>query len=361
MASVSYRRVRKAFDKTVVIDGLDLDIGDGEFVVFVGPSGCGKTTLLRLLAGLEDLSGGDIRIGARSVADVPARDRNIAMVFQNYALYPHMSVAENMGFGMKVRGTAKAEREAKVRAAASLLNLDGLLERKPRALSGGQRQRVAMGRAIVRDPHVFLMDEPLSNLDAQLRSQMRTDIKDLQNRLGTTTIYVTHDQVEAMTMADRIVVLDRGAIQQFGTPADLYDRPANRFVAGFIGTPGINFIDLQRDGAERFRTPCGEALPVPDSLRVRLDSLDKVVLGVRPRDLAVVNCEASPVRWPAVVKLTEPLGGETLVHAHLGEIPLTLRIDGTVTLKSGAPIDIGFDPANPALHMFDAPTGVRLV
>jgi multiple sugar transport system ATP-binding protein len=360
MATVRYHGVRKDFDRSEIIRGVDLDIADGEFVVFVGPSGCGKTTLLRLLAGLEHLTSGDIFIGRRNVSEVPARDRNIAMVFQNYALYPHMTVAENIGFGLKLRGMARADREARIRDAASLLGLGELLDRKPRALSGGQRQRVAMGRAIVRDPDVFLMDEPLSNLDAQLRTQMRADIRDLQSHLGTTTIYVTHDQVEAITMADRIVVIRDGVVQQFGSPAELYDRPANRFVAGFIGSPAMNFLNLRRDGAARFTTETGCGLPVDGPLKARLDKVESCLLGLRPRDLSLVNGTTPPVAWHASVRLVEPLGGESLVHVDLSGQPLTLRVDGVPGLRPGEEVSVGFDPARTPVHLFDAATEQRI-
>src|SRR5499426_3526092 len=242
MASVAIRDVRKAFGATAVIHGVDIVIRDGEFVVLVGPSGCGKSTLLRMIAGLENITAGEIRIGERVVNNVPPKERDVAMVFQNYALYPHMTVAANMGFSLKLRGAPKAEIDARVKRAAEILGLTPLLERYPRQLSGGQRQRVAMGRAIVRDPQVFLFDEPLSNLDAKLRVQMRTEIKELHQRLKTTTIYVTHDQIEAMTMADKIVVMHDGRVEQIGAPLELYDRPDNLFVAGFIGSPTMNVL-----------------------------------------------------------------------------------------------------------------------
>src|SRR3954464_11541001 len=243
MASVEIRGVRKAFGATAVIHGVDVDIEDGEFVILVGPSGCGKSTLLRMIAGLENITGGEIRIGGRVVNDVPPKERDIAMVFQNYALYPHMTVFDNMGFSLKLRGAPKAEIKSRVERAANILGLKALLDRYPRQLSGGQRQRVAMGRAIVRDPQVFLFDEPLSNLDAKLRVAMRTEIKELHQRLETTTVYVTHDQIEAMTMADKIVVMHDGIVEQIGAPLELYDRPVNLFVAGFIGSPAMNFVD----------------------------------------------------------------------------------------------------------------------
>jgi len=249
MASVEIRDVRKAFGSTAVIHGVDVDIADGEFVILVGPSGCGKSTLLRMIAGLENISGGEILIGNRVVNTVPPKERDIAMVFQNYALYPHMTVADNMAFSMKLRKADKAEIAQRIDKAATILGLKHLLDRYPRQLSGGQRQRVAMGRAIVRDPQVFLFDEPLSNLDAKLRVQMRTEIKELHQRLKTTTIYVTHDQIEAMTMADKIVVMHDGIVEQVGSPLELYDRPGNRFVAGFIGSPAMNFMNGKVTGA----------------------------------------------------------------------------------------------------------------
>src|SRR6266513_781997 len=249
MASVAIRDVRKAFGAASVIHGVDISISDGEFVVLVGPSGCGKSTLLRMIAGLENITAGEIRIGDRVVNNVPPKERDVAMVFQNYALYPHMTVAANMGFSLRLRGADKSEIDSRVHRAAEILGLMPLLERFPRQLSGGQRQRVAMGRAIVRDPQVFLFDEPLSNLDAKLRVAMRTEIKELHQRLKTTTVYVTHDQIEAMTMADKIVVMNNGRVEQIGSPLELYDNPANLFVAGFIGSPAMNFLKGRRNGA----------------------------------------------------------------------------------------------------------------
>ncbi|MFL5088165.1 MAG: ABC transporter ATP-binding protein, partial [Xanthobacteraceae bacterium] len=257
MASVLLRDVRKAFGATEVIHGVDVAIGDGEFVVLVGPSGCGKSTLLRMIAGLEHITSGEIRIGDRVVNALPPKERDVAMVFQNYALYPHMTVAANMGFSLKLRGAPKREIEERVARAAEILGLSHLLQRYPRQLSGGQRQRVAMGRAIVRDPQVFLFDEPLSNLDAKLRVAMRTEIKELHQRLETTTVYVTHDQIEAMTMADKIVVMHDGLVEQIGAPLELYDRPDNMFVAGFIGSPAMNFLAGRIDGGGEFEGPGG--------------------------------------------------------------------------------------------------------
>src|SRR6476619_3948926 len=259
MASVAIRDVRKAFGSTTVIRGVDIAIGDGEFVVLVGPSGCGKSTLLRMIAGLENITNGEIRIGERVVNKLPPKERDVAMVFQNYALYPHMTVAADMAFSLKLRGAPKSEIDERVNRAAAILGLTQLLERFPRQLSGGQRQRVAMGRAIVRDPQVFLFDEPLSNLDAKLRVQMRTEIKELHQRLQTTTVYVTHDQIEAMTMADKIVVMHDGRVEQIGAPLDLYDRPDNLFVAGFIGSPAMNMVKgrINLNGAAVFEAPIG--------------------------------------------------------------------------------------------------------
>src|SRR6186713_2552940 len=283
MASVAIRDVRKAFGATSVIHGVDISIGDGEFVVLVGPSGCGKSTLLRMIAGLENITAGEIRIGERVVNHVPPKERDVAMVFQNYALYPHMTVADNMAFSMKLRGAPKNEIDERVNRAAAILGLSQLLQRFPRQLSGGQRQRVAMGRAIVRDPQVFLFDEPLSNLDAKLRVQMRTEIKELHQRLKTTTVYVTHDQIEAMTMADKIVVMHDGIVEQIGAPLDLYDHPANLFVAGFIGSPAMNFLPgtLKRaNGTAHVELAGGTRVPAP--LGAGGEEGQKIVLGTRP-------------------------------------------------------------------------------
>src|SRR5512139_1120277 len=280
MASVAIRDVRKAFGATAVIHGVDISIRDGEFVVLVGPSGCGKSTLLRMIAGLENITGGEIRIGDRVVNRLPPKERDVAMVFQNYALYPHMTVADNMAFSMKLRGAPKSEIDERVNRAAAILGLSQLLQRFPRQLSGGQRQRVAMGRAIVRDPQVFLFDEPLSNLDAKLRVQMRTEIKELHQRLKTTSVYVTHDQIEAMTMADKIVVMKDGVVEQTGDPLTLYDAPANTFVAGFIGSPAMNLLPglVAADGRVEFGTVA--ALPLPAGARAA-DGRE-VLYGIRP-------------------------------------------------------------------------------
>ncbi len=346
MAEAAYQGVSKSFGATQVIGHVDLAIADGEFVVYVGPSGCGKTTLLRLLAGLESVSAGRIRIGGRDVTAATPKARNVAMVFQNYALYPHMTVAQNIGFGLRMRGTARAERDAAVARAAGMLGLDKLLERRPRELSGGQRQRVAMGRAIVREPDIFLMDEPLSNLDAQLRGQMRAEIRALQRRLGATMIYVTHDQVEAMTMADRIVVLRDGAIEQVGGPSELYERPATRFVAGFIGAPAMNILPLAsvEDGVQVADGPVLLPERVPEGA---------VEIGLRPQRLHLLGeGEGAPVVWPRTVSLIEPMGEETLLHLGEGPGALRLRHPGPPRHAAGDPARVGFDLAE--AHFFAA-------
>jgi multiple sugar transport system ATP-binding protein len=350
MASVTIRNVRKSYGAHAVMHGVDVDIADGEFVILVGPSGCGKSTLLRMIAGLEDITEGAVLIGDTVVNDIEPKARNIAMVFQSYALYPHMTVRENMAFALTLNRTAKAEIEQRVARAAEILSLDMLLDRYPKQLSGGQRQRVAMGRAIVRDPKVFLFDEPLSNLDAKLRVQMRTEIKELHQRLKTTTIYVTHDQIEAMTMADRIVVMKDGRVEQIGTPLDLYDTPANLFVAGFIGSPGMNFIEGEvRDG--RFVTADGIDLPLPDGYRM---PAGKVVYGIRPEHLAVDVAGA-----PIEVAVVEPTGPETHVFARLGKQPLVAALRDGPAVAAGDTLTLL--PRIDRVHLFDAETGRRLV
>jgi multiple sugar transport system ATP-binding protein len=352
MASVAIRDVRKAFGAVQVIHGVDIAIDDGQFVVLVGPSGCGKSTLLRMIAGLENISGGEIRIGERVVNNVPPKERDIAMVFQNYALYPHMTVADNMSFSMRLRGAPKAEIDARVRRAADILGLDALLERFPRQLSGGQRQRVAMGRAIVRDPQVFLFDEPLSNLDAKLRVQMRTEIKELHQRLMTTTVYVTHDQIEAMTMADKIVVMHAGLVEQIGAPLDLYDRPDNLFVAGFIGSPAMNFLrgTVRANGSAQFEGPGGLCLP----LAAPADwSGRAVTCGVRPENLVIADDGAE-----SVVQVVEPTGAEIQVVAKLGDEEIIAVFRERHQFKPGDKIRLKPDPR--LVHLFDAETGKRL-
>ena len=355
MASVAIRGVKKAFGPHYVIHGVNVEIADGEFVVLVGPSGCGKSTLLRMIAGLENITGGEIRIGERVVNHLPPKARDVAMVFQNYALYPHMTVAANMAFSMKLRGAAKGETEARVKRAAEILGLTDLLERFPRQLSGGQRQRVAMGRAIVRDPQVFLFDEPLSNLDAKLRVQMRTEIKELHQRLKTTTVYVTHDQIEAMTMADKIVVMHDGIVEQIGSPLELYDHPANLFVAGFIGSPAMNFIPgaLRRDGA-------GTCVEVANQIRLAAPlreagrDAQEVVYGVRPEHFDV----ASDGGIPARVHVVEPTGADTFVYADFAGTQVCAVFNERHEFRNGDIVHLR--PRAHLTHVFDAATGRTL-
>ena len=349
MASVTISGVTKSFGATDVIRGVDIDIADGEFVVLVGPSGCGKSTLLRMIAGLETISGGTISIGERIVNDIMPKDRDIAMVFQSYALYPHMSVAENMGFSLKMQKFSRDDAAGRVGRAANILGLDQLLERYPRQLSGGQRQRVAMGRAIVRDPSVFLFDEPLSNLDAKLRVQMRSEIKALHQRLETTTVYVTHDQIEAMTMADRVVVMHDGIVEQVGTPLELYDTPQNLFVAEFIGSPAINLLPGRLTGDEFV---VDEAIRLP-AARPADEAGREAVYGVRPEDIHL-----DPAGVPAKVMLVEPTGADTHVIARVGAHDVVAAIRERHALKPGD--EIGLTPAVERVHLFDRATGRRL-
>ncbi|HWK97949.1 MAG TPA: sn-glycerol-3-phosphate ABC transporter ATP-binding protein UgpC [Pseudolabrys sp.] len=357
MASVAIRDVRKAFGTTAVIHGVDISILDGEFVVLVGPSGCGKSTLLRMIAGLENITGGEIAIGERVVNNVPPKERDIAMVFQNYALYPHMTVADNMAFSMKLRKAPKEEIDARVKRAAEILGLNVLLERYPRQLSGGQRQRVAMGRAIVRDPQVFLFDEPLSNLDAKLRVQMRTEIKELHQRLKTTTVYVTHDQIEAMTMADKIVVMHDGIVEQIGAPLELYDKPANVFVAGFIGSPAMNFLKgkLSVNGTGTFVGPQGVRLPVV-SPPANANGAE-VIYGIRPEHFTLAE-DGSGEGAEAEIIVIEPTGSETQVFANLGGEEVVAVFRERHQFKPGEKIRLRPDPQH--VHLFDAATGKRL-
>ncbi|WP_279482501.1 sn-glycerol-3-phosphate ABC transporter ATP-binding protein UgpC [Aureimonas sp. SK2] len=350
MAPVTIRNVKKSYGSVATIHGVSIDIADGEFVVLVGPSGCGKSTLLRMLAGLEEISGGEILIGGRVVNDLPAKERDIAMVFQNYALYPHMSVADNMGFALKLKSAARDEIAARVKPAADILGLTPLLDRFPRQLSGGQRQRVAMGRAIVRDPQVFLFDEPLSNLDAKLRVSMRAEIKNLHQRLGTTIVYVTHDQIEAMTMADKIVVMRDGRVEQVGAPLDLYDRPANTFVAGFIGSPAMNFVH-GRVEADRFVTEGGQALPLPGGSGAAKPG--KATYGIRPEHVTIDE-GGVPIR----VEVVEPTGSEVMVAARLGDQPISCLFRERLALRPGETIPVRFNPAS--AHLFDGDSGARI-
>ena len=351
MASVSVRNAQKAFGSTPILHGVSIDIDDGEFTVLVGPSGCGKSTLLRMIAGLEEIDGGEIAIGNRVVNKVPPKQRDIAMVFQNYALYPHMTVRDNMAFSLQLaRAPAEAINE-RVSRAAEILGLAGLLDRYPRQLSGGQRQRVAMGRAIVRDPQVFLFDEPLSNLDAKLRVQTRAELKDLHQRLRTTTIYVTHDQIEAMTMADKIVVMNGGRVEQIGRPLDVYDRPANQFVAGFIGSPAMNFLPGMIE-SEGFRAEDGSLWPLPVSGGGQ--SGRAAVYGVRPEHLHLTDDGV-----PLTVQVVEPTGSETQVYGKLGGLAVLGAFRERVAALPGEPIRVTADPA--LVHLFDRGTGARLV
>ncbi len=343
MGSVSIKSVAKAYGATQVMAGIDVEIADGEFTILVGPSGCGKSTLLRMVAGLETITGGEIAIAGARVNEKEPKDRDIAMVFQNYALYPQMTVAQNMGFALEMQGRPKAEIAAEVAKAAEILSLTPLLQRKPGQLSGGQRQRVAMGRAIVRNPQVFLFDEPLSNLDAKLRVQMRAEIKALHQRLGTTILYVTHDQVEAMTMADKIVVLNAGRVEQVGSPLELYDRPANVFVAGFMGSPAMNLLPGMVAGG--VLTVAGVALPC--ALRD-----GPVTFGLRPDDIATgQGAEAE-------VLVVEPTGAETHLSLRLGSETIGVVTKARITPRPGARLRI--DLSSPARHLFDATTGRRI-
>ena len=344
MASIDIQNVKKAYGPVKVLHDVDLRIKDGEFIVLVGPSGCGKSTLLRMIAGLEDVTGGEIRIAGNRVNELHPKDRDIAMVFQSYALYPHMNVAGNMSYSLKLRKTAKEKIASAVGAAASKLGLDPLLERRPKALSGGQRQRVAMGRAIVRQPKAFLFDEPLSNLDARLREQMRAEIKKLHGDLKATSIYVTHDQIEAMTLADRIVAMHAGVVQQVGSPLELYDRPANLFVAGFIGSPGMNFLDATyADGGVRLK----DGTIVPLAAPLSLTNGAKVTLGIRPEHVVI----ADQGGLNADVELVEPTGFGTILHLSLHGLPFKIFTLDRAALTAGPTINVSFPAQH--LHVFD--------
>ncbi|MBB5831760.1 ABC transporter ATP-binding protein [Brachybacterium aquaticum] len=359
MATVTFDNASRIYpgQERPAVDNLNIEIGDGEFLVLVGPSGCGKSTSLRMLAGLEEIDAGRILIGDRDVTDVPPKDRDIAMVFQNYALYPHMTVADNMGFALKIAGTPKAEIRKRVEDAAAILDLTEYLDRKPKALSGGQRQRVAMGRAIVRSPQVFLMDEPLSNLDAKLRVSTRTQIASLQRRLGVTTVYVTHDQTEAMTMGDRVAVLDRGVLQQIDSPRRMYDHPNNVFVAGFIGSPAMNLLDEKlTDQGVQFG---GAVLPVD---RATLSDTDEshVTIGVRPEDLELVT-DGQGIA--VEVDVVEELGADAFVYGRRAGSdettkPFIARVDGRRPPAKGE--TVYFRPKEGHIHLFDAKSGQRL-
>src|SRR5262245_5387797 len=364
MANVSILALNKEYDNGFhAVNDVNLEIRDKEFVVLVGPSGCGKTTTLRMVAGLEEITSGEIRIGGLVVNDLPPMDRDIAMVFQNYALYPHKTVFDNMAFGLQMRRYPKEEIAKRVREAAGILGIQGLLDRKPRQLSGGQRQRVAVGRAIVRHPQVFLFDEPLSNLDAKLRVQMRVELKRLHEQLETTAVYVTHDQVEAMTLGDRVVVMKDGCVQQVGEPLELYGRPANKFVAGFIGSPAMNFVDVTIDAAHDglWAQAEGLKLKVPAHLqeRVRPKSGQKLTLGVRPEAVRLANgADPAGLTFESAVDVLEPLGNEILVNFRAGGVPMVTRLDPGVRLKVHENMRLALDPER--MHFFDAQSEAAL-
>ena len=354
MASVSIRGVKKSYGDVKVIHGVDCEIADGEFIVILGPSGCGKSTLLRMIAGLEEITGGEIAIGGRVVNDLEPKDRDIAMVFQNYALYPHMSVYDNMAYGLRIRGMSKAEIETRVQKAAKILELGQYLQRKPRQLSGGQRQRVAMGRAIVREPQVLLFDEPLSNLDAKLRGQMRIEIKRLHQNIRTTSVYVTHDQVEAMTLGDRLIVMNGGRAEQIGSPLEVYERPATTFVAAFIGAPAMNMLGGRSvdNGFAAGGSGVVFQLPKPPGASAG----QALTLGIRPEHVELARDRPM---FNLTVEFVEALGADTLVHGHLGaDAPLTVRLPGITRVGAGDVLPLAVSPQH--LHFFDAQSGARL-
>jgi multiple sugar transport system ATP-binding protein len=356
MAAIDLHQVRKRFGDVQVLRGIDLAVRHGEFIVLVGPSGCGKSTLLRLIAGLEEITSGEIRIGGRLVNDLSPKDRDIAMVFQSYALYPHMTVRDNMSYSLRRRGWPRERISAAVKGASAKLGLDELLERKPKDLSGGQRQRVAMGRALVREPQAFLFDEPLSNLDARLREQMRYEIRKLHREVGATAVYVTHDQIEAMTMADRIVAMNDGIAQQIGTPAELYDDPANRFVAEFIGSPAMNFLDAGlRASAQGLDVEVGGVSLGRVAIPADPRGNRRVMLGIRPERVLLTDTGFGP---PATVDLIEPTGLGTVVHLDLAGQPLKLFTTARLALAAGVAVALQIQPAD--LLLFDRETGVRL-
>jgi len=363
MAEVRLHKVVKMYDRVEAVRGIDLDIADHEFVVLVGPSGCGKSTTLRMIAGLEDITEGDVLIGGDVVNDVPPKDRDIAMVFQNYALYPHMTVYQNMSFGLRLKRYPKAEIRKRVDEAARILDIKELLDRKPKQLSGGQRQRVAMGRAIVRNPKVFLFDEPLSNLDAKLRVQMRTEIKKVHQQVRTTTIYVTHDQVEAMTLADRVVVMNGGTIEQVGTPQQLYHSPKTHFVAGFIGSPAMNFIPCRVEeagGGLNVRLTDALAFPVPEARYERYRGQTQngeLLLGLRPEHITDAHANLAPgeVPFDANLEVTEPMGMETLVYFPLNGTQVCGRVNPNAGARDGTPLRMAANLNN--MHLIDATSG----
>ena len=363
MAKLSLRNVQKTYaGGTQVVHGIDMEIADGEFIVIVGPSGCGKSTLLRMVAGLETITGGEIHIGDNVVNDLEPAARDIAMVFQNYALYPHMSVYDNMAYGLKIRGMSKGEIERRVKHAAGILELASLLERKPRALSGGQRQRVAMGRAIVREPSVFLFDEPLSNLYAKLRVQMRLELKDLHRRLKTTSLYVTHDQVEAMTLADRMMVLNGGRVEQIGTPLEVYARPASTFVAGFIGSPPMNLVPVARNGSGqggaqmRVQPKDGQTAATLGHLPMGLHLPEQALMGLRPEHIE--PCAVHEAIAELDVRVVEALGADSFAYGSLGGQPIVVRLDSQMQVRAGDKLPITASAEH--LHFFDVQSGKRI-
>jgi multiple sugar transport system ATP-binding protein len=363
MAEVTLRKVVKRYDDVEAVRGIDLDIADHEFVVLVGPSGCGKSTTLRMIAGLEDITDGDITIGGDVVNDVPPKDRDIAMVFQNYALYPHMTVAENMSFGLRLKHYPKAEIRARVNEAARMLDIVELVDRKPKQMSGGQRQRVAMGRAIVRNPKVFLFDEPLSNLDAKLRVQMRIEIKKVHQKVRTTTVYVTHDQVEAMTLADRVVVMNSGRIEQIGTPNDLYHNPRTRFVAAFIGSPAMNFLPCRLEeiaGRPHVRLTDRIAFPLPPARIARYQKVargEQLLLGLRPEHITEANANGGSgiEAFDALLDVVEPMGMETLIYFTLQGTQVCGRVNPNACARDGGTLRLAVDLNN--MHLLNEVTG----
>jgi multiple sugar transport system ATP-binding protein len=360
MATVTFDHVYKKYGDVTAVSDLNLEIGDGEFMVLVGPSGCGKTTSLRMIAGLEEISEGQLRIGDKVVNDVAPKDRDIAMVFQSYALYPHMSVRDNLAFGLKLRKVAKSEIERRINEAAGILQLEKLLDRKPKELSGGQRQRVALGRAIVREPAVFLMDEPLSNLDAKLRVQTRAEIARLHQRLGTTMVYVTHDQVEAMTMGQRIAVMSDGLLQQVGTPQQLYDAPINRFVAGFIGSPSMNFVELAVPSGDATELSTGSTrFPVPANYREGLRATgDKVIAGFRPEHLELDEIAEPSASMQGTADVVEYLGNEELLHVTVDGREVVAIVDSSHRVRPGDVVQLRLPAAK--LHLFSAESGLSV-
>ncbi len=363
MSNVTIRQIHKRYDDFHAVKGVSLEIKDKEFVVLVGPSGCGKTTTLRMVAGLETISEGDILIGNKVVNDLPPMDRDIAMVFQNYALYPHMSVYDNMAFGLKMRKFSKDEIQKRVMNAANILGIVDHLQRKPRMLSGGQRQRVALGRAIVRDPQVFLFDEPLSNLDAKLRVQMRIEIKKLHQRLATTSIYVTHDQIEAMTLGDRVVVMNHGLIQQVGEPLELYNNPANKYVAGFIGSPPMNFsnVHITDEGGTLYATNPAMKIRIPDVLKARMAAHagKPSILGIRPENLRMASgADSAETTLAVTVEVSEQLGSEVILDVKCDGAGMVASVEPSVRVKAGEQIKLALDPAG--LRFFDAKTELAI-